>query len=254
MTEKATQLQLLKRSFTEMMKDLGTSIPGHLLAFDPDTQLAQLQIGVKRVNTKGEQFVLPPIIECPVYVFGGDYHVEVELSEGMEGVILFSQRCIDAWNDTGGVANNPILRFHDFSDAYFLPGIRSQPNKIVGYANNGIRIRNKAGDKYFWLKNDGTAEIKATTLNINGDIVHAGNTMQEGDVIHTGNIVRTGEETQVGNSTQTGNTSSTGIVSALTDVLAGPEQISSSNHHHDDSGTYSNSGGAVSGTSGTPEN
>lgn len=206
---RVTNLQLMKRSFTEMMKDIGTSIPGHILAFDSATQLAQLQIGIVRVDVDGKTFKPPPLIECPVYVPGGsEFFVETQIDPGDEGIIIFSQRCIDAWVDTGGVANNPILRFHDFSDAYFLPGMRSQPNKISGHANNGVRLRNKAGDKYIWLKNDGTAEINVTTLVIDGNIVHNGDT------------------------TQDGNTTSTGTITADVDVLAGPLGTSLVTHTH----------------------
>lgn len=149
-----------KRTFFEMMKDVATSIPGHVLAFDPDTQLAQIQIGVVRKDVKGVEFEPSPLIEVMVNFVGGDFAVEHQLDVGNEGFILFSQRCIDGWMTTGGVANNPIMRFHDMSDAVFFPGIRSQPNVISDFENNGIRLRNKTGKHYVWLKNDGTIELK----------------------------------------------------------------------------------------------
>ncbi len=243
MSSKATLTNLLQRSFIEMMKDVGTSIPGHILSFDPDTQLAQLQIGIQRVDVAGTTFTPPPLIECLVYVYGGDYTVEVQIDPGTEGIIFFSQRCIDAWNDTGGVANIPILRFHDFSDAYFLPGLRSQPNAISGHANNGIRLRNKDGSEYIWLKNDGTANIKTGTLTIDADVIHNGNTMQTGDVIHEGNLVRTGDTTLIGNLnetgvfTLTGTIASTGAITAPTvigtvDIIFGPAAVSGIGHVH----------------------
>ena len=168
MVQRASLTELVKRTFTEMMKDVGTSIPGHITAFDAARQIAQVQIGIQRIDNNGNRFDPPPLIECPVYVAGGDYAVEIQIDPGCEGVILFSQRCIDAWVDTGGVANNPILRFHDFSDAYFLPGMRSQPNKLPSFQNNGIRMRNRSGDQSVWLKNDGTAHINSTGLFHNG--------------------------------------------------------------------------------------
>lgn len=184
----ATITELIKRSFTEMMKDVGTSIPGYILAFDPDRQIAQVQIAIERIDRDGNSFTPPPLIECPVYFFGGSYAIDVQVDKGTEGVILFSQRCIDAWVNNGGVAKNPVLRFHDFSDAYFLPGLRSQPKKLPSFQNNGIRMRNNDGSKYIWLKNDGTAEITVTTLNINGNIVHVGDTTQTGDQTTSGTI------------------------------------------------------------------
>lgn len=164
--KKAVLTQLIKRSFIEMMKDVGTSIPGHITAFDESTQRAQVQIGVVRRLVNGQTFEPTPVVEVPVYFPGGDYCMETEINPGNEGVILFSQRCIDAWVQTGGVAEVPVMRFHDFSDAIFMPGIRSQPNVLSDFKNDGIRLRNKAGDKYVWLKGDGSVEINASSVNI----------------------------------------------------------------------------------------
>jgi hypothetical protein len=168
MPEQTQLTELFKRSFREMMKDVGTSIVGHVLAFDSDTQLAQVQIGIERIDIDGKTFTPPPLIEVPVYFAGGDFLVEHQVYTGTEGMILFSQRCIDAWVNEGGVAKNPILRFHDFSDAVFFCGVRSQPNKIEGFANDGIRLRNKDASSYVWLKSDGTIEIQGTSVTING--------------------------------------------------------------------------------------
>lgn len=225
MTMNASRTELIKRSFVEMMKDVGTSIPGHFLAFDPDTQLAQIQIGIVRIDVNGKKFTPSPLIECPVAFLGGsEYFIEHQIDPGDECLIVFSQRCIDGWINTGGVANNPIMRFHDFSDAAILPGLRSQPNKINSFENNGVRLRNKAGDKFIWLKNDGTAEITVDLLNINGDIV------QDGDITSTGVIA------------------SPTMNAANSLTVAGKEM---NNHIHSD-GTYVAGATDVSGNSGTP--
>jgi len=170
MKEASDFTEYTKRTFREMMKDVATSIPGYILAFDPETQLAQLQIGIERVDIAGEVFNPPPLIECPVYIYGGAFSVEIQIDIGIEGVILFSQRCIDGWVNSGGVAPNPMLRFHDFSDAYFLPGLRSQPNKLSSYSNNGVKLRNKDGTQYVWLQNDGSVKIKANNVEIDAPV------------------------------------------------------------------------------------
>ena len=189
MSQKATLTELLKTAFREQMKDVGTSVPGHVVAFDPDTQLAQLQIGIQRTGVDGKAYNPEVLIECQAQFTGGNaFHVEHQIDAGDECVIIFSQRCIDGWMNTGGIANNPILRFHDINDAYFIPGLRSQPNKITGFDNNGIKIRNKAGDQFIWLKNDGTADITVPVIFINGDIVHTGDNTQTGNLGVTGTI------------------------------------------------------------------
>lgn len=163
-----SQAELFKQAFAELMKDVGTSIPGHVLSFDPKTQLAQVQIGVKRVENDGKQVEIPPIIGAPVFIYGGQFSVEIEVSKGDEGLIIFSQRCIDGWVNTGGLANNPALRFHDFSDALFMPGFRSNAKALPSFENNGVRLRNNAGNQHVWLKANGDISMKGMNVDIEG--------------------------------------------------------------------------------------
>lgn len=143
----------------ELNKSLYTSIPGHVLAFDPKLQRAQIQIGIIRVDINGAEFNPPPIVDVPVQFPGDGFCMEFQIDPNCEGMVLFSQRCIDAWKSTGGVANNPEARFHDINDAMFVPGVRSQGNVIQGFSNNGVKLRNKAGTQYAWLKNDGSIDL-----------------------------------------------------------------------------------------------
>lgn len=156
---RAKQSKLILDAFREAMKGVCTSLPGHVLTFDPLTQLAQVQPGVSRVDINGAEFTIPPIIEVPVYFPGGDYCVEYQIDPLCEGDILFSQRCIDGWIQSGGVAANPIGRFHNLQDAMFLPGFRSRPNALPDFQNNGVRIRNRAGTQFVWLKNDNSISM-----------------------------------------------------------------------------------------------
>lgn len=164
---RSKQPQMLREAFREMMKNVATSAPGYILAFDPVTQLAQVQIGIQRVDLNGATFEPPPIIETPVYFPGGAYHVEYQIDPGCEGDILFSQRCVDGWLQTGGIAANPIGRFHDMQDAFFLPGFRSRPNALPAFQNNGVRMSNKAGTQFAWLKNDNTITLNNGVANFN---------------------------------------------------------------------------------------
>lgn len=187
MSNKATLTEFYKRSQREFMKSVATSITGHVLAFDPVTQHAQIQIGVLRIDVSGKTITPPPLIEVPVTFIGGsEYTQEHQLDVGSEGMIHFSQRCIDGWKTTGGVANNPILRFHDLQDAMFVPGLRSQPNVIVNHANDGIRWRNKDATHFVWLKNDGT--IVSQNDNASYTIAPDGTiTTDNGTYSHTAN-------------------------------------------------------------------
>ncbi len=175
MSKATTLSELLKTYILEIKKTLNTAIPGSIIAFDPDTQLAQVQIGINTVLHNGKQITIAPLVECPVCFQGGkNFTLEFQIDTGDEGLIIFSQRAIDDWSNQGGPVNQNVVRFHNINDAMFIPGIRSNPNAIKSHANNGIRIRNNDASSYFWLKNDGTGAIKVSTLNVDGVIINNG--------------------------------------------------------------------------------
>ena len=230
MTTTATFTELYKRNFAEMMKDVATSIPGHIISFDPRTQLAQVQIGVVRIDVRGTVFTPPPLIEVPVYFAGGKWVVEYQIDPKDEGVIF--------------------LRFHDINDAMFLPGIRSLNNVITDFANDGIRIRNEDGTHYVWIKGDGTIEstngTATDTLAPDGTITRtngAGNiTMSPDGTVNINGAIITpdGAISSPVSATAPTVTGSTSL------VVAGKEV----KEHIHAPGSYAAGGDAVTGTSG----
>lgn len=193
-------LELLDLHFLEKMKNVYTAIPAHVLAFNPETQTAQVEIGIKRVDVNGQSYVPPPIIECPVLFSGDKWTLEIQIDPKCEGLAIFSQRCIDGWITTGGTAENPLCRFHDISDALFIPGFRPNPTAIKSFSNNGIRLRNADGSQFAWLKNDGSIAIengkghikiaKDGTVTINGVTIDVnGNITTQSTVTAQNNIV-----------------------------------------------------------------
>lgn len=183
MTKAATFTEMIERTVSEILKGVGTSIPGHVLSYDD--QMVKVQIGVQFVDVKGSSFSIAPIVNVPIHFPGGNYCVEYQIDEGNEGIILISQRCIDAWKEQGGVATQPILRKLNMQDAVFIPGLRSKPNKLVSFQNNGIRLRDSTGNQYLWLKNNGDIEGKCTNFNmISTTFTHNGVNVGE-DHFHT---------------------------------------------------------------------
>lgn len=148
-----------KTAFHELMKSVNTSIPAHIVTFDPNLQRAQVQIGIEMVLANGSTDQPRVIADVPVIFPGGDFTLEFQVGQGTEGALFFSQRCIDGWKNSGGIANNPLSRFFDKQDCYFVPGLRSQPGAITDFANDGIRIRNKSGSQFAWLKGDGSIDL-----------------------------------------------------------------------------------------------
>lgn len=188
----------MRAAFREQMKTVYTSVPGHVIALIDGgvNQRAQIQVGIERVDINGASFALPTIIDVPIHFPGGDYCVEYEIKPLCEGMIFFSQRCADSWKVTGGIAQNPVGRMHDLQDAFFVPGFRSENNKMLSFQNNGIRLRNKAGSQFAWLKNDGSIVVENGAgfirLMANGNVNINGVIIEPNSLITTPNNLVTG--------------------------------------------------------------
>lgn len=194
----ATNLQV--ESFRELMKSVCTCIPGYVSALldNGKNQRVQVQIGVQRVDINGAVFNPPPIIDVPVLFPGGDYVIEYEIAQGCEGMIFFSQRCVDGWKNTGGIAANPLGRFHHMQDAFFVPGFRSLAGVITDFQNNGIRIRDKTGTRNIWIKNDGSIVVKngaaITTYGVDNSVTTTNGAgamalLENGNVVINGVVI-----------------------------------------------------------------
>jgi len=139
-------------------------IPGHVLDFDPDRQMASIQIGIEKSTPEG--FVThSEIINVPVAFDGDSVVFGHSIEPGCEGLIHFSQRGVDNWMNTGGTAPPSTLRKFDKSDAFFSPSYRSIPNAIKGFKNDGAWMMTKDGSSWFHLKSDGSIDVKTTSTS-----------------------------------------------------------------------------------------
>ena len=160
--------KMLRGIFGEYLKDnMRTSVPGHVLSFDPATQMAEVQIGLMLEDRLGSQQPRRPIIHVPVQFWGAaGGTLECRVASNTEGVLFFSQECIDSWVDQGGVAVKSEPRRFSINEAYFIPGVRSIPGAITDFSNDGIRLRSNDGSAYFWIHDDKTLEMDGVSLNV----------------------------------------------------------------------------------------
>lgn len=190
--------KMLRGIFGEYLKDnMRTSVPGHVLSFDPVKQTAEVQIGLMLEDRQGAQQARRPIIHVPVQFWGAaGGTLECRVANGTEGVLFFSQECIDSWVDQGGVAVKSEPRRFSINDAYFIPGIRSTPGAITDFSNDGIRLRSNDGARYVWLKDDTSIGLSnglgSITIEAGGTVNINGVTITPSGLVHTENDIQAG--------------------------------------------------------------
>lgn len=127
----------------EALAGIMTALPGHILTYNPTKQRAQVKIGIKR-RRNDEWFDMPPCIDVPVQFSGSQsWSLFFGLKEGDEGLIVFSQRAADHWKQQGGVQEPYDPRVLSASDAFFLPGARSDKTALPSMPADGIGITSR---------------------------------------------------------------------------------------------------------------
>lgn len=158
----ANMLKMIDRVLMEM----NTAMPGYILSYDYEKNLAVVQPGLKRKFKGSDPELLPPISNVPVcFPRMGEAHIRFPVNPGDEGQLVFQQRSIDEWIDLGGAAYPADSRKFHLSDAVFYPGLNSQKTPVKSKAKKtSIEIKNKKS----WIEiypngkfriTDGTEEL-----------------------------------------------------------------------------------------------
>lgn len=112
--------------------DIWTALPAVVQSYDPARMTVSVQPTVQAQVRSPEgvwsDTTLPVCVDCPVvFQAGGGFMFSFPLTDGDEGILIFSSRCIDAWWQNGGIQPQAEFRLHDLSDGMFVPGLFSQP-------------------------------------------------------------------------------------------------------------------------------
>lgn len=158
-----TLLDVMNQYAQNQRYDIHTALPGKLLSCNGHSATVELMIS--HVTKEGKVIALPPLVDVPVGFYrGGGFCVTVPVREGDEGLVIFAERCIDGWYVSGKQSQPLDHRFHDLSDAFFLPQGSSQPNKIPNYSSDSLSLQTDDGSTFI--------RMQSGKIMIKGDIEH----------------------------------------------------------------------------------
>ncbi len=158
-----------------IMSAMRVSIPGIIQSFDPDAVTAVVQPAIKgseRDESGAEVSVnLPLLVDVPVvFPRGGGCTLTFPVKAGDECLVIFADRCIDFWWQSGGIQEPVDERMHDLSDAFCIVGPQSQAKKIGGISTSAVELRSDDGETKLSL-NPASGVINGTApggFNLNG--------------------------------------------------------------------------------------
>ncbi|WP_323837689.1 phage baseplate assembly protein V [Photorhabdus africana] len=220
---------------------LYVSLPCIIQSFDADAVTITAQPAIRwKIRQKDgelESVSLPLLVDVPViFPRGGGVTLTFPIRAGDECLVVFADRCIDYWWQSGGVQEPVDPRQHNLSDGFALIGPQSQQQKIPNISTHTAQLRSDDGAAYIELDPNSHNITIITPAKLIAT-ANGGTEITSPDIILNGNVTINGNLSQ-GMGAGGGTATLQGPVTVSHDVTAAG--ISLKNHVH--SGVQSGSG------------
>lgn len=142
-TNEPNLLQIMQLVKNSVMSRLNCHNIGKILEFDAATQTCTVELQqIKQFN--GRDYRPAPITQVPLIILGaGGGHITMPNPVGTICLLLFIDRDIDAFLETGEQYTPETTRMHDFTDCVALTTFKTLVNPIQDYDEEAITIWNE---------------------------------------------------------------------------------------------------------------
>lgn len=170
----ASLFTIIKQAVSSGAKNLRVAMPAIIEKYDSDAQTVVCQCAIReKLSRDGvtEEVAIPLLVDVPLVLpNAGGYGVYITPEKGDECLVIFSDLCIDAWWQSGGVQSQADSRRHDLSDAFAILGTWSQPNKPM-MPLRGLRMGHKAGESSVEVNDKGVKISGLKGVSVGSDDV-----------------------------------------------------------------------------------
>ncbi|MBD7746975.1 translation initiation factor IF-2 [Klebsiella pneumoniae] len=177
-----------RKTLSEQMR---VALPGIIQSFDPESLTAVVQPAIRYIerDNDGNKSTkdYPLLVDVPVvFPRGGGCTLTFPVKAGDECLVIFADRCIDFWWQSGGIQEPVDERMHDLSDAFCIVGPQSQAKKISGISTMAAQLRTDDGAAFIELAAGGAVTITSPQITINGPLQVNGEITSTGDQVAGG--------------------------------------------------------------------
>ncbi|HHP2010270.1 TPA: Gp138 family membrane-puncturing spike protein [Klebsiella pneumoniae] len=177
-----------RKTLSEQMR---VALPGIIQSFDPESLTAVVQPAIRYIerDNDGNKSTkdYPLLVDVPVvFPRGGGCTLTFPVEAGDECLVIFADRCIDFWWQSGGIQEPVDGRMHDLSDAFCIVGPQSQAKKIGGISTTAAQLRTDDGSAIIELAAGGAVTITSPQITINGPLQVNGEITSTGDQLAGG--------------------------------------------------------------------
>lgn len=215
-----------------IMSAMRVAMPGIIQSFDPDAVTAVVQPAIKGAeqDESGDEVSvnLPLLVDVPVvFPRGGGCTLTFPVKAGDECLVIFADRCIDFWWQSGGIQEPVDERMHDLSDAFCIVGPQSQAKKIGGISTTAAQLRTDDGSAFIEVAAGHDVTVKTSgKLTASAD---GGTEITSPEIILNGNVTINGNLSQ-GMGESGGSATMHGPVTVTNDVTAGGKSLMTHTH------------------------
>lgn len=153
-----------------------------------------IKANLRQVDGTFKWVNLPLLLDVVVaFPMGGGVSITFPLAVGDEVLVVFACRCIDGWWEQGGVQLPAEFRFHDMSDGFAIPGVRSLARPLANVSTTSAQIRTDDGQVIIDV-DPTSGELTLTaqgavTINAPAGLVINGNVVVNGSIMATMEVV-----------------------------------------------------------------
>lgn len=160
--------EMIRTAIEQALSNFWTSAPARVLSFDPGGEgrgpSVNLQITqkgfVKKADGTQTAVDIPVLQSVPVhYPSGGGMNITFPIAVGDEGMVTFTSRSADTWQQSGGDQQPSDASNNGLSNGYFQPGLRSNPRSIPNISTTQTEIRSDDGNTKISLSGAGGVGI-----------------------------------------------------------------------------------------------
>jgi len=150
--------EVVRDGIQEALKDVHVALPAMIVKVQGE-QLVDVQPLLKMRMRTGELQDRPVVQAVPVAMpHGKDYYIKLPIAVGETGLLVFSDRSLDAWlAGGGGIVDPNDSRLHDINDAVFIPGVVPTGGQTQD-GTTDLVVKN--GDAVLRVQKAGTFQLK----------------------------------------------------------------------------------------------
>ena len=159
-----TLTETMRTAIESYLLEMNTCMPGKFVSYNSSKQTATIQPLFQRLFADGSLVDLPQVTNVPVqHPRTANSFIHLPIKADDPCLLIFSQRSLDTWKQSGEIVDPDDDRIFDLSDAIAIPGLTHSGGEFAPENGDDVIIKN--GDSSINVQEAGTFKIQGKDGN-----------------------------------------------------------------------------------------